>query len=201
MLVALRASCSSPAAGFALRGRGQSGGNANSRCRCRNPFTPSPARRASVRSGRGSGWGLPAYLRGNVARPKPFQYAAKRRRGLSQPHRRQNPLTPPPPSPVGGGSRSAGIGATVPASRPSADDSVTAAKWPTLPPPQPFLALRASCSSPAAGFALRGRGQNGGNANSRCQCHNPFTPSPALRASVVPRGRVGVGVAMFITTR
>ena len=28
----------------------------------------------------------------------------------------------------------------------------------TLPPPQPFLALRASCSSPAAGFALQGRG-------------------------------------------
>ena len=26
-----------------------------------------------------------------------------------------------------------------------------------LPPPRPFLALRASCSSPAAGFALRGR--------------------------------------------
>ena len=31
-----------------------------------------------------------------------------------------------------------------------------------LPPPLPFLALRASCSSPAAGFALQGRGWFGG---------------------------------------
>ena len=48
----------------------------------------------------------------------------------------------------------------------SVDESVSAIVVSSLPPPYPFLALRASCSSPAAGFALQGRGQNGGRLGS-----------------------------------
>ena len=45
----------------------------------------------------------------------------------------------------------------------SVDESVSAIVVSSLPPPQPFLALRASCSSPAAGFALQGRGRTAGD--------------------------------------
>ena len=97
------------------------------------------------------------------------------------------PVTPPPPSPTGGGELSGGypsggwqivcrfgfrftctLSAQVYVSGDRQWDKFRFAmfgrrrcldvKSLTLPPPQPFLALRASCSSPAAGFALRGRG-------------------------------------------
>ena len=105
------------------------------------------------------------------------------------------PVTPPPPSPTGGGGLSGGypgggwqmvcrfgfrftytLSAQVYVSGDRQWDKLRLAmfgrrrcldvKSLTLPPPQPFLALRASCSSPAAGFALQGRGQSGGHSGS-----------------------------------